>query len=163
MSQAFALETRELSKIAGVSMGAIYAAHCRFGNFRGIVPLKLPSGHLLWPRGEVEQAFGIFRPIVSLGDHHLVGLAAMCGIPRVAALFKVADILTNCDNDELGADLLAQGGAELLKDMAVAFACQIERVQSELSTADRSAVLKAARIIRGLMDQLCGSLEEVAA
>lgn len=163
MNQAFALETRELSRISCVCMGAIYAAHCRFGHFRGIVPRKLPSGHLLWAREDVERVFGIFRPVISLGGHHLVGLAAMCGIPRVNALFKVVEVLTNCDNDEVGADMLAQGGGALLKDIAIAFACQIERVQGDLSTEDQSAILKAARIVRGLMDQLCRSLEEVAA
>ena len=54
----FSFTTRRAAEVAGVEKHVLLTALQRHGNWRGIVPIKLPSGHLRWPAAAVYQAAG---------------------------------------------------------------------------------------------------------
>lgn len=49
------LSTEELAELMHVKAQSIRGAHCRSGNYLGMVPIKLPSRLLLWPKKQVEE------------------------------------------------------------------------------------------------------------
>lgn len=79
----FSLTTENLANWFHVKPGAIYQAHQRHGQFNGIVPIKLPSGRLLWPRSDVAD---VLRggPIDLRSEHEAV--QALCRIARDSGL-----------------------------------------------------------------------------
>ena len=144
----FSLETREVAAIAGVKIGAVYAAHSRDGKFRGIRPRKQPSGRLLWPRDEVECEFDLLpRMALPAGGYALVALVAGIGIPRVREVYVLAQALTDQDNDEFEGELLTPDRARMLLDMVIAFCAQMERVHHILDDERRVKIDKAATIM----------------
>ncbi len=59
MKHTFALTTRQTAKLAGCEIPPIYMSVKRYGNWRGIIPSKTPSGRLLWRSDEVHSTLGL--------------------------------------------------------------------------------------------------------
>ena len=55
----FALTTKAAAQALGVAPHVLLNHYRRAGHWRGIVPRKLPSGHLRWPAAAVYQASGL--------------------------------------------------------------------------------------------------------
>ena len=58
MQTQFSLSTKKAAQVAGVAPHILLNHYRRAGHWRGIVPRKLPSGHLRWPAAAVYQAAG---------------------------------------------------------------------------------------------------------
>lgn len=58
MQTHFSLTTKRTAEIAGIAPHVLLNHYRRAGHWRGIVPRKLPSGHLRWPAAAVYQAAG---------------------------------------------------------------------------------------------------------
>lgn len=52
------LSTRRAAQVAGVERSAILTAFQRNGHWRGVVPHRLPKGHLLWDTSAIFHACG---------------------------------------------------------------------------------------------------------
>jgi len=49
------MNTRQFASGLGNQSQSILSALCRNGHYQGIVPVKLPSGALIWPDDAIEQ------------------------------------------------------------------------------------------------------------
>lgn len=49
------MKTEELASRLGLKANTLRIALCRRGSYCGLVPLKLPNRHLLWPDDSVER------------------------------------------------------------------------------------------------------------
>lgn len=58
MQTHFSFSTKKAAQVAGVAPHILLNHYRRAGHWRGIVPRKLPSGHLRWPAADVYSASG---------------------------------------------------------------------------------------------------------
>ena len=49
------MNTRQFAARINILPQSIHARYCRAGSYFGVVPEKLPNGHLVWPDDAVEQ------------------------------------------------------------------------------------------------------------
>lgn len=59
MKHSFALTTRQVAQLGKSEIPPIYMSVKRYGNWRGIVPIKTASGRLAWRSDEVHSALGL--------------------------------------------------------------------------------------------------------
>lgn len=52
-TKCFSLSTAEARQRLGVKYHTLYRSYRRTGGYRGVKPIELPSGKLLWPRAEI--------------------------------------------------------------------------------------------------------------
>ncbi len=55
VSPAAKLSTTELAGMFRVRPQTVRAGYCRQGHYLGLIPTKLPNGHLLWDKGSAEN------------------------------------------------------------------------------------------------------------
>lgn len=58
MQYHFSFTTRRAAEVAGVHPHVVLTSFRRNGHWLGIVPIKLPNGHLRWPSVAVYEALG---------------------------------------------------------------------------------------------------------
>lgn len=149
MKHTFALTTRQVAKLAGSEIPPIYMSVKRYGNWRGIVPSKTPSGRLLWRSDEVHSTLGVIPPPGDMtnGERFFCQFLEDEALPVTGEAWAVGRALLSSKADEGRDPELYLNDVTLVVEIVAALCERIDQALPAMNELTRNRAMAALQMI----------------
>lgn len=154
-----AITTPQMAKLLGVRYHAVYTSYQRTGQYKGIRPICTAPRHILWPRADVlalrqtKQARQDLRPWLAVVEGG--------GFPVEAQDMAVGGFLLaeSRGDSTQAACAVAHDEAQLLQQLASAWASRVFAHIKQMTASDRLAVCRSAQAMAESAKAVCFGVE----
>lgn len=159
MKHTFALTTRQAARLGAVEPHVLYQSLVRSGNWRGVIPRRLPNGRLLWRGDEVAEAAGVIPDYADQtpGERALVAFLEHAGFPLTIEYWNLGRALLNCHLDPGNDPGYVVYDAQFLVEIIAAYCTRLNQALPGMRESDRGRAFAALGVIASQVESFEGA------